>query len=555
MYHIRSLGKSVLKKMKYTIVPIGLALAISLSGCTTKGPTSSRNDTPTTPRPSTQNEQTYTPNSSTPSNELIIQEQPETTTPSIGQATSTKKLEEAEEIILSEEFRISQDSNNTLQNFISSIHVDYPYANRYGIDEALAKYYSVKHPTITSNEIINNGVINSGFYDAVKRNNEEYFQGEPFLSHKEMDKSVLTEITSYIRDYLNKLIKENPDIDLNVLDYTLKNLIIVQNNSAFGNAGVEFDQPLLWVNLGAIENSAKNTGLNALKINMEHEATHLVKQNYLPTDTYTYNFGLAYYFDELINNPLFWASFNEGICDAARAEIEESVGFYYNNVKEIDAMVLATILKPDVEHDTVEKIGLQRDLDKFFDLFGADTMEEKREVISMMFAYELINPITMPLNDPYIAIIGEGYKMDDRDALKVLLKASVAQTLTKIFYTNLVDLVSTKNVELRDIFNLMSVMETEFNRISRFTYEKEANVESLQNYHDIRYAFLMTLSQNSEYSVDELETLFIAYDAAYHSQPKTALAEVDIEVLSETENRFILHMVTSREGNRTAPIE
>ena len=45
--------------------------------------------------------------------------------------------------------------------------------------------------------------------------------------------------------------------DLNVLDYTLKNLVLCSFNNAFQAGGVLYERPLLWLNFNTIKNIQK----------------------------------------------------------------------------------------------------------------------------------------------------------------------------------------------------------------------------------------------------------------------------------------------------------
>ena len=210
--------------------------------------------------------------------------------------------------ILDLKLRIEDTQLLAFQNFVSSIQVDYKKSESYGVSESLNKYYSLNTTMgITSNEVIKNNIVDyDTLYKIVVKNNKEYKNKNPHDNYyTQLDNDILTDVVKKVVETLNYNISKNKNIDLNILDYKLKNLKIFEYSS-FGYAFYSQDDIALALNVGSIPNES-NEKITAFDEIIAHETNHIIQDAVIRKDSNVeQNFGMCYQFKDLKLNPLYW---------------------------------------------------------------------------------------------------------------------------------------------------------------------------------------------------------------------------------------------------------
>ncbi len=458
----------------------------------------------------------------------------------------TTALTDEEMAILKKKVRISNSDAQNFANYVHGKRVDYQYSEYFEIDEALAKYNGIKeYETVSSNFIKNGKIDENGLKIQVMKNNEEYLKNQKGNRYSALSTSDFDNIFKSLMEGLNYQLDSN--VDLAQLDDNLTNLKILAM-SASGSAMVT-DDAILAVNMKVIQikqNSYPN--VNYLRMTIIHEAQHLKQVSSVQErekEGYTRNLGIAYSWDDLKVDSLFWQWFLEGAAQALTDEYErlQIIPTYESQVKAIQSLTLSTILKDEVGSITVPKISLQPNLNQLFEIFNCKTDEDRKEIVKMMFAYE----ISLNQNSKF----ANYYKSKTNTALNNYtysdsLRASVGGTLTKVFYENLSTSIVDKDISLEDIFSITAAFETEMARVTRYssaTYQ-DAHVAFAQHYNDIQSQFFTLLGKSLDMKAEDVYALYNGY---FHDNLSDTM---NSSLLDSEELSYVNDILQSRLSNK-----
>lgn len=442
---------------------------------------------------------------------------------------------------------LSEESNNNIKEYISNIEVDYEYSDLYNIDENLEHYKNVQkgHESTSLNLIKNNKVDSNELYKAVLKNNQD-------IPNKAiaMDNSQIKEAVDIICDQINKKLAVADDVSYSNLDYTLSNLRIF-NYKNFGTAYVDLNKPILYLNFDTINNLQEvNNEKNIYEVTLRHETDHLMQVSYAKDSSFETNLGICYSFKNVDINSINWKWFYEGSAEKLYLETGEIPYTYRGEVNAIESLTMATILNENVDENDIEELSLQHNLDKLFDKFKAKTYEEKKEIINMMFSYDLALNNTEEFSKVYKEKYGKKLDVEKKEELRYSSLSSIGQTLNKTFYLNLTDCILNNNLSIKEIFSLISLYETKMNSVIRFDesgYEKE-KLEFIENYSNIQLNFFDELSKFVNMETLELRSLYCNYHNANRNN------DYDYEFLSKGEQAFFNEIDNKTTHNFTEPI-
>ena len=419
--------------------------------------------------------------------------------------------------IISSKINLSSKDISELENYVSTIDVDYLEDNLFSASENLNRYYNLKKYNSSVNNIfLDNKISGDIIYKFVIENNEK----ENFSDVAKISNTDLLRICNEIANSLNYIVSMNNNIDLNLLSEKITNLKI-KKFSGFSN--------------GSYDPAKGIMGFDVEKINMDsdlfekvvtHETVHLAQagsQNEIASSIYDSRFGCAYRFQHSSINSLDWSWFYEGTAEEIMMKKSNSdEALTYNNlIRIIKTIKSATILNPNNNSYSFEQTSLTNDLNNLFDYFNCKSSNDKEEIIKMMLSYELISGLTgsssaKEFYESYEKINGE---MDyyKKKELQTNIKGSIAQTLSKQFYINLGSSMENKNIELIEVFELISVFESEMNKLT--WYATSGYTENLgdfiNNYVNIQDKFFEILSSKTSISIEDLKDAYILYNSKY----------------------------------------
>jgi len=412
--------------------------------------------------------------------------------------------------ILNLSFKGDDTKLSSFISFVKGIKVNYQYSQHYNIDECLKLYNSVKRenlPTGATEIVKNKKVDYNTLLPIVKKNTANIIKRDSYYSA--LPDATVEKIVKCVTTTINYNLPKNPYINLNVLDYNLKNLSVARADEPSGYAVYNQKDRTLCLIVDESELSESE-----FIETITHEANHLLQNSSTTLEDFVeYNVGICYKFKDVAINSLFWTWYVEGaaqIGSLTQNNIPTADSFVYcDNVYFINSLNNALALNSNDVY-AITHVTSSNDLNDFLELFDCQTEEEKREILNLMVTINLYM-------DSYDTTISDGFfektkLLDDINIKKKLLNP-IVNSMTKIFYKNLAEKLKDSTVKLKDVFSLISVFETQLSSVSR--YNSEENIPFLgdffKQYLNIQNQFFGTLAGQLNLTEQEIRTHFTNY--------------------------------------------
>ena len=457
--------------------------------------------------------------------------------------------------ILNTAVYFSEDSNIHMQNFLRNVYVHYQDSEIFGFDEALARYHALPPFNVQSSEfIVNNRIDTNRLRTQILSNNRDFlyehvntplgnFYAE--LSHSDFER--IFEIFVYALQFR---------LDAGDIAYAGrldKNLTDLKILSSLGRPGVAYagvvytDLNMVAVRLN--HPSFERQDINFMKHLIIHEAIHYIQMAFgeeLEIRDLEARFGFAYVWDDLAINSLHFMWYIEGATEQLAMETYGTFTptWYEREVRDLESMTLALILRENVYPLTLASLTFQEELMPLFTVFGAYTPNQQKEILNMMFAREIL--------------FGGDNRRDFQRVggnsswqFEFGLRASIAQTLTKTFYSSLAERISTAQTTIEEVFWLISLFEADLNRQLRYAGNDRLpfNRDFIDNYVLIQNEFFGLLAEESGIDFEHIIR-------AYNAFSMTSLAStINISFLDNTEREFIKRIAIGLQGDRTHSVQ
>lgn len=444
--------------------------------------------------------------------------------------SDTKKtyLTEDELMEISEQIgrmvNISDVNTSAFLEYVSKVDNSYHYEDLFEIDEALNKYYSTPKAKATSHATSIIGANNEFDYDTVyaqiKKNNQRYQEENNPKNgkvnfYKELDEEQLKRTCTLITEVLNSYLKSHMVSDIGELSCIVGNLKVLRDNTSFSNAYVTDDDCMLISPsmLNVMDIMTKEKTFDQV---VTHEIEHLLQkrcQDNLKSDVR--NVGICYSYDDLEINPLYFSWFFEASAEKETCNYKYDAPITYKNmIGYLESLNISTMLYSDVSALQSEKLCTSRDLDSLFSQFHCETLEDKKEVIKMMFAIDIIQNENEEFLLKYSSSTGVKPLSEDILNMKYELKPDICTTYLKSFYRSLTAALSTQSIPLKDVFYLIRLTEADVNNHILYNDDEYSsfNKDFLQKASAMQEEFFGNL--NCGYSTAELNDLYKNYQLA-----------------------------------------
>ena len=460
-------------------------------------------------------------------------------------------LSEEELKLLEQETSLSELEYSKFISDIHSLPVEYENSEYFQIQQAFSRYENIKEYDTESSKFIKDGKVDEeALRKKVIENNNNYFANKKSGKYSLLDNATFEKVFRSLIDSINYNLQYTPNIDIAQLDDNLTNLRIFRMTTP--GSGMVTDDAIVAVNLEVIATrQSEYPNVDYLRMTVLHEGNHFVQASSVKEreqEGYSKNVGVAYAWDDLAVNPLFYTWYTESSAEHLKlyqygdgAEITT----YENQVKGLEMMTLATLPKEGVDSTSLAKVSLQPNLTQLFTIFNCQTKEEQLEVLNMMYAMEIC------YNQP--TEFSKFYKEQTGQTLEIYnyqdsLKGSIAKTLTKNFYENLATYLS-KGKSVKDIFSMITTFEVEMARFTRYTNTEfmDTNESFLSMYREIQEEFFSLLSENLNMNVEEITSLYNTY---YHDE----ISNISQSDLSSDSKDFINKLLQSRNSNKKSTI-
>lgn len=451
---------------------------------------------------------------------------------------------------------VDESENQNFQNYIENYQVEYKNSELFEIDEALSKSSKVPKVSTESSNVIKNNTINEQILlTTVKQNNAQFLSEIKNKKYEQLSDEDLNKAVSVVTNQLNSLLQNNDVADVNELDNTLSNLKIL-GSTGFGTAFVTHNNPVLGISMVSINNLQKSASYkdrDVFKQVVGHEATHLAQISYPKNNEFTSHIGPTYTFEDSDINALDFEWYTEGSAEAlALNDISEQPMFYTDDVKCLETLTLSTITDDDNKVDTIYKTSLQKDMDVLYDYFNADTVEKQKEVVEMMYSYNIIYTGAKEFENKYKSKKGN-IGLKELNEYRDELKGSIASSLTKVFYSNLANKITKEGMNTEDIYFLMRIYETEMCRFTDYdnTYKQEQTKTFMNNYSNVQNEFFGLLANNCGKTKEEIKQEYDSYSDAY-CKAKKGKTEKNYQInhnvknIDSSKNQFVKRIGESR---------
>ena len=186
---------------------------------------------------------------------------------------------------------------------------------------------------------------------------------------------------------------------------------------------------------------------------------------------------------------------------------------------------------------------MQHDLDQFLNVFSISNDDEKKEILKMLYATELIYFDNDEFAKAYKQKYNTEYDYYAKNNLSNSLSESIAITLSKQFYKNLLTQINNQSVKINDIFALVSIFEDDLNKITWYSNNPQGNESLINQYQKIQIAFFNAISEKTNYSTSEIVS-------EYQLFHKNKVQNINISWLSQEKKSFFNKIMESRINNR-----
>lgn len=404
---------------------------------------------------------------------------------------------------------------NDFMNYIDNIKVSYPDEELYGIDAALYKYnnlnFSIEDHT---GNILKDSKLNAeDLMNTVLKNNQAYMNtekqkigGAPL--YKELKQKELLEICQIIADTVNYHIEKGL-IDIDKVSCNLA-LLKVFKDAAPDMAYVTKDNCFI-INPDMIDVlQIMNPRIDAYRNTIVHEVMHIFQDACIDVQNindFEMNYGPSYSWPSLKMNPLMFDWFVEAAAEKnGNNYTGQEPSTYQQMIGYLESMSLVTILNDNVEVNQTERITFQNKLEPLFEQFNATTEEQKKELLKMMFAIDILQTDTEDFVSAYETKYNIKLNEESLNTYKHTIKGSICTTLTKQFYANLAKQLTNKEISMQDVFFLITIYENDLYSHLKYTNEDRFGYseEFLKLYIEIQNQFFNMISKNNNYNNSDL---------------------------------------------------
>ncbi len=412
---------------------------------------------------------------------------------------------------------VKLDNNyyNDFMNYIDSIKVTYPDEELYEIDNALSKYNNLNFTTSNhTGDILKGSKLDAQeLMNIILKNNKDYMEsekqkigGSPL--YKELKQKDLLEICKIIADTVNYHIDKGL-IDIDKVSCNLA-LLKIFKDAAPDMAYVTKDNCFI-INPDMIDVlQIMNPRIDAYRNTIVHEVMHIFQDaciDFQNINDFEMNYGPGYSWTSLKMNPLMYDWFVEAAAEKnGNNYTGQEPSTYHQMLGYLESMSLVTILDDNTKVNQTERITFQSKLDPLFQQFNSETEEQKKELLKMMFAIDILQTDTQDFVKAYEEKYNVKLNEESLNTYKHTIKGSICTTLTKQFYANLAEQLKSKSINMQDVFFLITLYENDLYSHLKYTQEERFGYseEFLKLYIEIQDHFFSVISKSNDFNASDL---------------------------------------------------
>ena len=424
--------------------------------------------------------------------------------------------------------KLSGNNYNEFVRWVDSKDVTYVYANLYNIDNV---YNNIKpyQSTISNQKHQHTDLITSinkiptvdEVYNKIVSNSNEYLRNHPgyYSLSSDYTRLIAQILVNMVTDNYQDLSKDDitriycmlndvTAVGIDSTDFSVNDLNQIYNARVTDEAVVMLDTEMI----GQLK------GSNTMERTIAHEVAHLF-QRMCPDHKVKgiTQIGGSQYVENFDNTGEANSLHFQWLYEAAAEQMSmneydaKSPLVYKNMVGYLHTLDLITLIRPNYDENSIATSQISTDPNKIYEVFGAKTDEEKREIAHMLYSICYIQTE----REDFVTVYekANGSIQGKETTVKKIMKESIAQTMTKYFYKNLAERVHNGSVTLQDAFYLINTFEAALNL--HIVYDDaqrvEYNDESLKFYIETQNKFFQMIAEDSGMTFEEIETKFNEY--------------------------------------------
>lgn len=424
--------------------------------------------------------------------------------------------------------KLSGNNYNEFVRWVDSKDVTYVYANLYNIDNV---YNNIKpyQSTISNQKHQHTDLITSinkiptvdEVYNKIVSNSNEYLRTHPgyYSLSSDYTRLIAQILVNMVTDNYQDLSKDDitriycmlndvTAVGIDSTDFSVNDLNQIYNARVTDEAVVMLDTEMI----GQLK------GSNTMERTIAHEVAHLF-QRMCPDHKVKgiTQIGGSQYVENFDNTGEANSLHFQWLYEAAAEQMSmneydaKSPLVYKNMVGYLHTLDLITLIRPNYDENSIATSQMSTDPNKIYEVFGAKTDEEKREIAHMLYSICYIQTE----REDFVTVYekANGSIQGKETTVKKIMKESIAQTMTKYFYKNLAERVHNGSVTLQDAFYLINTFEAALNL--HIVYDDaqrvEYNDESLKFYIETQNKFFQMIAEDSGMTFEEIETKFNEY--------------------------------------------
>ncbi len=441
---------------------------------------------------------------------------------------------------------LSDSGLDVFEEYLDSITVEYKYSHLYNIDSAFSLYKASPFQKVTdhSHDVRVNGKIDvDTLFKRVKINNEKYLQEK--LLYKEYSDEKVREYCTYLAENLEVIFEKYPFIDKDSVCCSLYNLKILISPADMAYAKVN-DDLVFSITEERLENVLAKALLDTEDPFTEtfyHEMMHIC---HMACTDYEKGFdwvvGVCRNSEQWEVNPLMWLCLEEASAEMMKSDcLDCENGNYSSKISYVRSLSYVLSLT-ESENYQLEYIQCSYDTDEFFKLFGADSDEEKIEVIKLMYTIEVLQSSPTGFYEAYRDEYGTDLKESElaEEDLRLEVKNDILLAFTKIFYSNLARRMSEGEVTLQDMLYLIEVYESDVNAHTS-TYYKNISFAKpfFESYIGIQDKFFEIIAKENNMDVEDVKISFDNYSINVSDGDVKKSPNCDLDFLSAEKRSWI----------------
>lgn len=410
-----------------------------------------------------------------------------------------------------------QSDLNEFKNYLKNIDNEYEYEDLYLVEEAYNKYKNINFSSVS-----NSGSIISGdvMYGYVIKNNNEYFSDKKnteSVIFSKLSKSDLKKICNEICESIKvRLYKSDLNVDIDKVNTLLRTMRIVSKNSSFDNVTYREDN-LFIVNFKKIEDYGNINNIeDPFSEVIDHETGHILQKSADENlDDDTNQLGPFMENDNISVDSGYYTFLTEAAAELSMAKLLDIEPHTYTNpINYYNTLKYISTVGGKLNADEYDALFYEKNIEKVFVAFNAETKEEQLEIMKMFYSIEIMQTQPSDFYEAYKKYYGIdlNFNSDELEKLRLILRTDALDTMSKFYYKSLA-IKAEEPLTINTIFYLIKLFEAKdfdhlhYNEKTRI----QSGIEHFALYTDIQNHFFEMLANNTNYSFEEIVDMYEQY--------------------------------------------